>query len=249
MIEKTVLEWTYQPTTYFEAPYSYSTSDYTIAVADGKVTVTLIAPQNPVKTDLLRVVEGQVGTIFAGRQLQTHQLYKLAGPATYQHHANGRKDVAVLLGVGKMVTAGLDCDIAITGASGEIIQDTRAERIAEDARFLDSVAQKGQDPLLQSLLSSHSAAVNDPANELVHLYEIRDALAKHFGSEPAARTQLKIPKLQWQRLGFLAAAAPLKQGRHRGAHLGNLRDATQQELGEARRIVRGWIEKYALLPP
>ncbi len=249
MIEKTVLEWTYQPTTYFEAPYSHSTSDYTIAVEDGKVTVTLVAPQDSVTTDLLRVVEGQVGAIFAGRQLQTHRPYKLAGPATYQHHANGRKDVAISLGVAEMVVVGNEVDVVIRSASGEIIQDTKAERVAEHARFLDLVAQKSPDPLLQSLLGSYSAAVNDPANELVHLCEIRDALAKHFGRDSKARSKLNIPKSEWRRLGILADAEPLEQGRHRGEHLGDLRDATQGELDEARQIVRNWIEKCALSLP
>jgi hypothetical protein len=244
MIEKTVLDWTYQPTTYFEAPYSHSTSDYTIAVADGKVTVTLAAPQDPVRTDILRAVESQVGAIFAGRQLQTHQPYKLAGPATCQQHANGHKDVAISLGVSAVVVVGEKVDLVMRGASGEIIQDTRAESIAEDARFLDSLTQKSPDPLLQSLLRSYSAAVNDPANELVHLYEIRDARVKRFGNETAARSQLSISKTQWQRLGFLANDAPLQQGRHRGKSTRGTRAATQAELDEVRRIVRGWIEKY-----
>lgn len=249
MIEKTVLEWTYQPTTYFEAPYSHSASDYTIAVADGKVTVTLATAQDPVKADFLKAVEGQVGTIFAGRQLQTHQPYKLAGLATCQHHADGRKDVAVSLGVADMLIIGDKVDVITRDASGKIIQDTRAERIAHDARFLDLVVHKGSDALLQSLMRSYSAAVDDPANELVHLYEIRDALAKHFGGKTAALAQLAIPESEWQRVGFLADVAPLKQGRHRGIHVGSLRDATQAEMDETRRIVRGWVEKYALSLP
>ena len=67
MIGKTVLEWTYRPTTYFEAPYSHLASDCTIVVADGKVTATLAAPQDPVNTGLLRAVEGLVGAVFAKR--------------------------------------------------------------------------------------------------------------------------------------------------------------------------------------
>lgn len=245
MIERTFLEWTYQPAAYFEAPYSYSALDYTITVSDGKVTVTLAAPQNPVKTELLRAVEGQVGSIFAGRQLQTHHPYKLAGPDTCQYHAGGRKNVAVSLGVAEMVVIGDKVDVVIRDPSGKIIQDTKAERVAEHARFLDLVVQKGSDAILQSLLRSYSAAVDDPPNELVHLYEIRDALAKHFGNKTAALAKLGIPESEWQRLGLLADEAPLNQGRHRGRHTGGLRDATHVELDEVRQIARDWIEKYA----
>jgi len=46
---------------------------------------------------------------------------------------------------------------------------------------------RAKDLLLAALLQSHDKAVRDPDNELVHLYEIRDALKKRFGGESAAR--------------------------------------------------------------
>ncbi len=249
MIERTVLEWTYQPTTYFEASYSHSTLECIIAIADGKVTATLVVPQDPVKPDLLRVVEARVETIFSARQLLTHQPYGLTGPTTYQHHASGRMDVSISLDVAEVLMLCEKIDVVKKSPSGKIIQDTRAERIAEHTRFVNLMVQKRSDPLLQFLLHSYSAAVNDPANELVHLYEIRDALAKRLDGKHTALKHLGIPESEWQRLGFLADEAPLKQGRHRGKHLGSLRDATQGELDEARQIVHGWIEKYALSLP
>jgi hypothetical protein len=87
-------------------------------------------------------------------------------------------------------------------------------------------------------------SVRDPANALVHLYEIRDALSKHFGNDTAARKALGISINKWERLGILANDPSLKQGRHRGGSLGALRDATVKELGEARRIARSLIEGY-----
>jgi hypothetical protein len=100
---------------------------------------------------------------------------------------------------------------------------------------------------MNTLLASYRTAVHDPANELVHLYEIRDALAKHFRSEPAARKQLGITEANWKRLGVLANREPLEQGRHRGQHPLGRRPASQQELEEARAIVRRLIEAFARL--
>jgi hypothetical protein len=85
-------------------------------------------------------------------------------------------------------------------ATGQVIRDTKAQRIAEDARFLDVVAAKGHNPVLKLLLASYNAAVNDPANELVHLYEIRDALVRHFGDGSKAQKQLGITDAEWKRL-------------------------------------------------
>jgi hypothetical protein len=94
-------------------------------------------------------------------------------------------------------------------------------------------------------LNSYKAAVDDPANELVHLYEIRDALAGHYGGDAAARAKLGISEKEWKRLGILANDAPLKEGRHRGRHSKKLRHATAAELDEARKIARGWITAFA----
>ena len=94
------------------------------------------------------------------------------------------------------------------------------------------------------LLNSYTEAVNDPDNELVHLYEIRDAIAKKFGGGSAAVKALKITESQWSRLGQLANDEPLKQGRHRGKNLGVLRDATEWELKEGRDIARNLVEAY-----
>ena len=94
------------------------------------------------------------------------------------------------------------------------------------------------------MLKSYGDAVNDPGNELVHLYQIRDSIAKQFGGESRARNVLGISQRQWSRLGKLANDEPLKQGRHRGKNPGALRDATEEELREARSIARELVEAY-----
>ena len=94
------------------------------------------------------------------------------------------------------------------------------------------------------MLDSYSRAVEDPANESIHLYEIRDALAAHYTSHRKARAALGIEPGEWDRVGVLAIVEPILQGRHRG-HSGNLRPATHEELLEVRQIVRRWIETFA----
>ena len=88
----------------------------------------------------------------------------------------------------------------------------------------------------------YRAAIDEPEIELVRLYEIRDALAKHFGGEHEARKALNLSAGEWSRLGYLANEAPLNQGRHRGKQAGELRDATDAELTEARNIAKGMLK-------
>jgi len=88
--------------------------------------------------------------------------------------------------------------------------------------------------------------VDDPGNELIHLYEIFEALSKHFGAQEKARHCLHFTKAEWQclkRLGQLANDEPLEQGRHRGRHP-MLRPASPQELAEARTIAKKLVEAF-----
>src|SRR5205823_13025239 len=99
-------------------------------------------------------------------------------------------------------------------------------------------------PTLNALLESYDAAVSHPTSELVHLYEILDALGKYYGGKEKALRQLQITQKEWQRLSGLANDEPLKEGRHRGKH-SKLRHATTDELGEARKIASHLIEAFA----
>jgi hypothetical protein len=82
-----------------------------------------------------------------------------------------------------------------TEATAGIIRDLKARRLGEDGQFIAAVSEAAErSPLLRSLLARHRAAMNDPADELVHLYEIRDALKEHYGSEGKARQVLNITK-------------------------------------------------------
>lgn len=86
--------------------------------------------------------------------------------------------------------------------------------------------------------------MNDPDDELGHLYEIRDALSRKFGgSDERARSTLGISLKKWSNFGKLCNHEPLKQGRHRGEHE-TLRDATDAELSEARGTAKAMIEAY-----
>jgi hypothetical protein len=163
----------------------------------------------------------------------------------YQHEG----DRAVVCGeISGGAVGALICSVdgTVVDGSGNVLWDTKVDRIAAHAAELDSLAPKMlKSPTLRSLVESHSHSIDDPANELVHLYEIRDALRKHYGGERAARGALGIAKPEWNRLGALANDEPLRQGRHRGEHLPALRDASASELEEARSIAKRWILLFA----
>ncbi len=126
------------------------------------------------------------------------------------------------------------------------MRDSKAERIASEEIALISLIQKPS-PLLAKMVDSFGRSFDDQANALVlvHLYEIRDAVAKHYGSESAAISALGVRKEEWKRLGRLANDEPLLEGRHRGRGELPLRHASETELREAREIARRIIQAFA----
>jgi hypothetical protein len=243
--ERTELEWIYDPADLFEAPYQHTGVDFDLLVDAGRVVAILSVPQDPVSPDVEERVRAAIESVFLVRQLQIHRKYSLEGPRTYQHSA-GRKNISIRVGSAVAVFTAGHVDLIATDAAGNIVRDSRAERIAEHSSVLDSVAPKlVHSATLRSLFESYSRSVTDPNNELVHLYEIRDALSGHYGSEQSARDALGISKGEWQRLGVLANVEPLEQGRHRGKHPAGRRAATESELNEARQLARRWIMAFA----
>lgn len=101
-----------------------------------------------------------------------------------------------------------------------------------------------EDKLVESILSFYKTSVHDPSNELIHLYDIWEALKTRFDGQSAVLTALGVSDSDRRALGKLANDEPIRQGRHRGAKISDLRDATEAELDEARKIARIMIEAY-----
>jgi hypothetical protein len=151
----------------------------------------------------------------------------------------------MLAETGHFVITGFPVDIRITDSIGAIVHDTKAARILEDTLILRTIALKAStSPTLGRMLESYGRSIEDPANALVHLYEIRDAVSAHLGGDIAARTRLKISLVDWKTLGRLANDEPIAEGRHRGKNE-SLRTATAKEIAEARTIGRRLIELFA----
>lgn len=134
--ERTELEWTYQPAGLFEAPYRHAGSEYELLVDGGKAIATLRIAQDPVKPQLEERIGTYVTNLFIVRQFQVHRKYDLRGPAVCQHAA-GRRSVAVRIEGQALITVGGQADIVVRDAGGNIVRDTKNERISEHAAVLE----------------------------------------------------------------------------------------------------------------
>ena len=240
-----LLDWGFSPSDYFEEAIEISRRDYTMTIADGRAQAKIDSAIYETDPGMRQRLEDALNDRFLGVQLLTHRAYDLSRSTMTRVHPDGRRDIFIEPEPARLVLSAGTVDIQITDKDGNVIADSKRDRIEKGKSLAELVnAHRATDSLLASLLKSQAAAVCDSNNELVHLYEIRDALSVKFGGETATRTALGIGKPQWSRFGHLCNDEPLRQGRHRGKTGGALRDATEAELAEARGIARAMIEAH-----
>ena len=243
--DRTELEWTYEPADFFEAPYRHTERDFELKIESGKAVATLGVTTDPLPSHLEASVRSFIKSVFLVRQLQLHRNYKLEGPKIVRY-SSGRENVTLEVQSAFHALTSGRVDITIHDAAGNLIRDSKVERIAEETSLLDLLALKLQhSSTLQSLFDSYSRSVADPSDEFTHLYEIRDALSTYYGNKRRTLRALAIPESDWNRFGFLTNAARLEQSRHRGNHPMGRRQATDDELNEARTLARQWIIAFA----
>jgi hypothetical protein len=238
-----LLEWSYTPEMFFEEPVVISREGVEIRIEGGRATATVdpdvYDAKHGKRDELHEVVRGY----FRARQVVTHKGYELPKPSVARLYPDGRVVPTNLVWIRMHSLLG---EVGMLVSTGDSVaaEFCRRARIDAELAFGEAVGRLlPRDPVLRKLLDSYDAAVNDPDDELIHLYEVRDALSTHFKSSDKARKKLGIPKKEWNRLGEMANTMPLRQGRHRGVH-DELRDATAEELGEARGLAREFIEAY-----
>jgi hypothetical protein len=170
----------------------------------------------------------------------------------------GRVVLVTIISAGKDRKFGTADDLTVTGelsgditdAAGRVRTDTKAERVASQAAFVQKIARKvGRSAVLAKIVESYCQAIADSRNELIHLYEVRDAIAEYYGSESEAQRQLSLTKKDWEVLGVLANTRPLTGGRHRGRHLTGTREPTVEEQEAARKSAKKMIEAFAATLP
>ena len=238
-----VLEWTFSPPDYFEEPVSISRDDYQITIRDGKVEARMESVVYESIPALKDTIENALNQRFRAVELLTQRAYALSYARRLRLHPDGHKEFFIT--ASDSIALRDSVDIRATDRNGNVVYDSRKERIKRQTELADLAEKHGsRDPLARSILASYHAAVEDPDNELVHLYEIRDALAKEFGGEKQACNELGIGRGIRSELGRLADNEPIKQGRHRGKFAGKLRDATESELERGREIARNLVTAY-----
>lgn len=245
---KVQLEWRYSPSSYLEKPIYISGNGFTLQISQGVATATIemmvFENNNSIASDLTKIIEDRLLAV----QVLTHAAFTLSKPSRTDLKEDGTRNIFLKIEDAVTVMCSVrTVDIIMKDKDGNIISDSKRDRLERQEWFAAAIGKfRSSVETLDQMLRSQQMAVADPQNELVHLYEIRDALATKFKGHREATKQLHISEKEWKIIGNLANLQPLKQGRHRGKSVGKLRDANSCELGLARETTRMLIEKYLL---
>ena len=168
-----MLNWTFSPPDYFEEPIEISRQDYAMTIADGQVHAKIDSAIYEAKPEMRAELHDALNDRFLGVQLLTHRAYELSRPNVTRVHPDGREDYFKEPETARLAVSGSTPDSPITGQNGNVVADSKRDRIEKKKSLAELIAaHRAKDTLLASLLQSHAAAVRDPNDELVHLYEI-----------------------------------------------------------------------------
>jgi hypothetical protein len=138
---------------------------------------------------------------FVASQLLNPRRYELSRPTIARLRPDGSGDVFAELQSEQLRASAGVVGRQTVDANGTITFDSRAEQREHESRLADRIGAHVGDELLGRLLASFQRAVDDSNNELVHLYEIRDALSMRFGCDTDMRATLGVSRGDWSRLG------------------------------------------------
>lgn len=158
--------------------------DYVMTITNGRVTAKVDSAIFEANHSVRDLMEKSLNDRFLAVQLLSHRPYELSKSSRTRVHDDGHCNVFLECEPGYIVLTGGIVDVTVTDRLGNVISDSRRDRIQRKRNLSALVLRhRGHDHSVDVMLKSYDAAVRDPQNELVHLYEIRDAISARLGGK------------------------------------------------------------------
>lgn len=237
---KVILEWGYTPTNYFDNDIIVESDQYHLKISDGLVVVVL-KTNDPDLTTSQKKYNNIIESHFIIQLIEKRIYYEIKERAPRVEHENGHADVYLKPDTIKITSS----SYANLSPNGNIVSDTKEEERNKQKEFLLKIQNVlDKDKIVLQIINSYKNSILYPNDELVYLYEIRDAISTYFHSESNAKSRLKITNSELKELGRICNALPLKQSRHRGKMIDGFKDSKGGELETARSISRKIIHSF-----
>ena len=238
------VEWSYKPADFFESDDEIAHAGFRLDRARGVISFEETAEQFDSSPDRAKALGVELTNRLLAIQLLARKRFVLEALRVMRLGADSGSTISVQLEGSEVAVATDGVHVVKLDADGNTVFDSKAQAIAERVR-LSHLSSKylPEDRVLGAMLRSYDMSVRDSANELVHLYEIWDALASWPPDRKKVHSLLGTKPEMESRFQHLCNLGNLRQGRHRGQGKAP-RDATAQELAEARSIALAFVEAY-----
>jgi len=234
--------WVYLPTKFFDEKILLERPEYTIEIEQGHIKTRMNEGYYSSRPALYDSLTEWLNMYFHGLNLVQRKTFSIHRSGLVRFYPDGRSDTTLVIEDMYHKHSVDHIELSCTDDEGQV-HDSRRERIDATKKLAELSAKHHEDRTARKILNSFYDAFKDPGNEFVYLLEIWEALRAKLQGRNSALAILEIsePELDW--LYVLTCKKPLKQGRHRGRSE-SLREATLEELDEARTIVRNMIIMY-----
>jgi len=242
----TILEWTYEPLDFFEEPMDVEILSDSVHMEGGKVRGDFTKAESQMGSKFKNQAHAELERLFASQQIATGKKLRLSGAILIHELPDGIRVVYTSANMTGRATLTGRIEAITRDKDGNIISETRADRLEEQRKFREKVArciadfpEPGQNILaMQACLQK---SFDDEINCFLYLYEIRDRLETIFGNQRKAKRFLG--ETDWRKLGELANDPTSAASRHRGRATDH-RPPSPSTLREGREAARHLIVAY-----
>ena len=244
-MEKAILEWRYNPSSYFENEIILDNDQIKLRISAGLVQLELKNYNSTIELTHNKY-NNYIESFFISQMIEQRTSYEIKNVSTVIEHEDCSREIYVKPETTThILRMPLRNKIVKIDKDGKIIYDPDEE---EKKRQLDLSTKiqnvLDKDKIVHHLLESYQNSIKFPNDELVYLYEIKDAIKTYFKNKSTVLILLKISDADWSELGIICNKLPLKQGRHRGQMIGKLIDPKENELEKARSIAKNIIKSF-----
>jgi hypothetical protein len=243
--EETVeIQWVYTPADFFDGKIERDCEGYSVEIEGGRAVTRMSAAFYKPGPDFRPALTEELRNYFRVWQLDRPIAFEIHDGGVNRLCPDGRINSTLAAHSCSQEQVSDNVDLVQMDRTGAIVRDAgREERFDALKKLAEFRLRHASDPTTLRMLKSQADSIAKPEEALFCLYEIWDALMEKYKGRKNAQRVLNIPQEQLDTFNNLTCKRQLRQSRHRG-RFNNLRDATAEELVEARRIAQLMVEGY-----
>ena len=244
-----ILEWKFEPIDFFEEKVEYKINEYSVSLEEGVARIS-ITDDVYKSIDEYRVlaeqIYGKLELIFKSAFIVNQKKFIIHNPNVTVVDDDNKKNI-YLNPVVSVASISTHVEFQIIDKDGKIVSDSRRDRInkIKDTSLLGlNLSINDEDEIAMHLIGFYYESFDKPERILTSLYDLHKALVNELKGEDNVQDILGIPKSKQVRIRYITNVLPLKEGRHPGENIGELRNATNEEIKEAREIAKEELVQY-----